>query len=174
MIPELREYLKTRLPEYMIPLAWVSLRQMPLTANGKVDRRALPVPQDRPEEAGDYIEPRTDLERLLSDIWAAVLRIDQVGVQDNFFDLGGHSLLATQVVTRIGSSLSIELPLKHIFDYPTIEQLSSQVDALRHASLLTDIVDGDNGIEELLENVAAMPESAVVALMQKLSKEKRS
>ena len=174
LIPELREYLKTRLPEYMIPLAWVSLRQMPLTANGKVDRRALPVPQDRPEEAGDYIEPRTDLERLLSDIWAAVLRIDQVGVQDNFFDLGGHSLLATQVVTRIGSSLSIELPLKHIFDYPTIEQLSSQVDALRHASLLTDIVDGDNGIEELLENVAAMPESAVLALMQKLSKEKRS
>ena len=173
LIPRLREYLKGRLPEYMVPSAWMVLKQLPLTPNGKVDRRALPAPQSRPEEMGEYVEPRTELERTLAEIWAQVLRVDQVGVQDNFFELGGHSLLATQVIVRIRSSLSIELPMRLLFEFPTVQQLSAQVEELRQASLLDDIENGGNDMEELLESVAAMPESRVQELMRELRMKER-
>jgi acyl carrier protein len=127
LVPQLRAYLEERLPEFMNPSAWMVLRQLPLTANGKVDRRALPAPQSRPEEMGEYVAPRTDLERALAEIWAEVLRVDQVGVHDNFFEIGGHSLLATRVVTHISHVLDIDLPLRSIFDKPTIEALSDCV-----------------------------------------------
>jgi acyl carrier protein len=127
LIPQLREYLKARLPDYMIPSAWVALKELPLTPHGKVDRRALPAPQTRPEEIGEYVAPRTELERNLADIWAQVLRVDQVGVNDNFFELGGHSLLATRVIAHIGHLLDLELPLRVIFEKPTIEALSDSI-----------------------------------------------
>ncbi|MFC4311650.1 phosphopantetheine-binding protein, partial [Steroidobacter flavus] len=98
-----------------------------LTPNGKVDRRALPNPQGRPEELGEYVPPRTELEQALADVWIQLLQIDQVGVQDNFFDIGGHSLLATRVVTHISELLDIELPLRAIFENPTIEALSAYI-----------------------------------------------
>jgi len=82
-----------------MPSAWMVLSQLPLTSNGKVDRRALPAPQGRPEELGEYVAPRSELEKILTEIWVQLLRIDQVGVQDDFFELGGHSLLATRVIT---------------------------------------------------------------------------
>jgi acyl carrier protein len=171
LIPQLREYLKGRLPEYMIPSAWMTLKQLPLTPNGKVDRRALPAPQSRLEEMGEYIAPRTDLERTLADIWAQVLRVDQVGVQDNFFELGGHSLLATQVVVRIQTSLSIEMPMRLLFEFPTIKQLSAHVDDLRHARLLDKLAGGGNEMEELLERVASMSDSKVQELVRELKME---
>jgi acyl carrier protein len=152
----LREYLKGLLPEYMIPSAWMMLKQLPLTPNGKVDRRALPAPQSRPDEMGEYIAPRTDVERALADIWAQVLRVDQVGVQDNFFELGGHSLLATQVIVRIQTSLSIEMSMRLLFEFPTIQQLGAQLDDLRQARLLEKIAHGEDDIEELLEEVASL------------------
>jgi amino acid adenylation domain-containing protein len=127
LIPQLRDYLKSRLPDYMIPSAWMVVRQLPLTPNGKVDRRALPAPQSRSDEMGDYIAPRTELERTLADIWAQVLRVDQVGIQDDFFELGGHSLLATRVITHISDLLDVDLPLRVLFEKPTVEALSSRV-----------------------------------------------
>jgi amino acid adenylation domain-containing protein len=173
LIPQLREYLKGRLPEYMIPTAWMALRQLPLTPNGKLDRRALPAPQIRPEEMGEYVAPRTELERTLADIWAQILRVDQVGIQDNFFELGGHSLLATRVAVRIRSSLSIEMPMRMLFEFPTIGQLSAQLDSIRKAHLLSKIACGGNEIERLLEKVTLMPESEVHELVQKLRTEGR-
>jgi amino acid adenylation domain-containing protein len=124
LISQLRDYLKQRVPEYMVPSAWVALKQMPLTPNGKVDKRALPPPQNRSEDMGEYTAPRSELERTIAEIWAQVLRVDQVGVHDNFFELGGHSLLATRVITQISRELDIDLPLRALFEAPTVEALN--------------------------------------------------
>ncbi|HEX8213077.1 MAG TPA: amino acid adenylation domain-containing protein, partial [Longimicrobium sp.] len=103
----LREAVRTRLPEYMVPAAVMVLEQLPLTPNGKVDRRALPAPE---YEAQAYVAPRTEAERALAGIWAEVLGVERVGVEDDFFALGGHSLLATRVVARVRAALGVELP----------------------------------------------------------------
>jgi amino acid adenylation domain-containing protein len=125
LIPELREYLKERLPEYMVPGVWVVLEELPLTANGKVDRRGLPEPEGmRPELESGYEEPGTETEKKLAEIWGEVLGVERVGVHDNFFDLGGHSLLATQVVSRIREGLGITLPLQTMFELPTIAEFA--------------------------------------------------
>lgn len=168
LIPQLREHLREQLPEYMVPAAWMVLKQLPLTPNGKIDRRALPAPQSRSEEMGEYVAPCTELERTLADIWAEVLRVDQVGAQDNFFELGGHSLLAMQAVVRARSLLLIDVPMRLLFEFPTVEQFAAQLDELRRASLLDDIEAGGGEMEELLEMVAAMPESEVQELMREL------
>jgi acyl carrier protein len=174
LIPQLREYMKGRVPEHLVPSAWVALKALPLTPNGKVDRRALPAPQSRPEEMGEYVAPRTELERTLGQIWAQVLRVDQVGLQDNFFELGGHSLLATQVVARIGSALSIEVPTRLIFKFPTIGQLAPRVDELRQAWLLDELATDSDDIKGLLRSVASMSEGRVKELMRELKMEGRS
>lgn len=171
LVPRLKEHLKARLPDYMVPSQWMMLKQLPLTPNGKIDRRALPEPQSRPEEMGEYVAPRTDVEWILVDIWTRVLRVDQVGVEDNFFDLGGHSLLATQVVVRIQSQLSIEMPMRLLFEYPTVRSLAVQVEQLRQDRLLGQIEAGDAGLQEILERVTSMPESNVRELLQKLRTE---
>jgi amino acid adenylation domain-containing protein/FkbH-like protein len=121
---ELRRMLQERLPDYMIPSSFVQLEAMPLTANGKVDRRALPAPQ---LTAGDdtYVAPRNDRETRLAAIFAEVLGIERVGVHDNFFEVGGHSLLATKVVSRIRAAFGTELPLRRVFESPTISELAS-------------------------------------------------
>jgi 2-polyprenyl-3-methyl-5-hydroxy-6-metoxy-1,4-benzoquinol methylase/acyl carrier protein len=168
LIPQLREYLKEHLPEYMLPSAWVVLKQLPLTQNGKVDRAALPEPQGRGEEVGEHVAPRTELERVLADMWAQILQIDQVGVRDNFFEIGGHSLLAMQVIVRIRSSLSIDIPMSVLFGFPTVEQLSTQVERLRQEKLLGDIETGGDEMEELLGQVAAMPEDRARELVRAL------
>ncbi|HEY6925695.1 MAG TPA: amino acid adenylation domain-containing protein [Steroidobacteraceae bacterium] len=126
-IPQLRQYLQQLLPEYMLPSVWMVLKQLPLTPNGKVDRRALPTPQSRPEEMGDYIPPQTDLERTLANIWAQVLRVDRVGLHDNFFESGGHSLLATRAMTLINQTLELELPLRVLFEKATVQAFSRYV-----------------------------------------------
>jgi amino acid adenylation domain-containing protein len=105
-VGELRSFLKTKLPEYMIPSAFVMLEALPLTPNGKVDRRSLPAPDTvRPELEKPFVAPRTEVEERLAAIWSDVLGLEQIGVRDNFFELGGHSLLATQVVSRVRESL---------------------------------------------------------------------
>jgi amino acid adenylation domain-containing protein len=131
LIPLLREYLKGRLPEYMVPSAWMAVKQLPLTPNGKVDRRALPLPQSRPEEMGEYLAPRTELERTLAELWAQVLRVDQVGVQDNFFELGGHSLLGVKLIARLAERFAVTLSVAALFQYPTIEALAKVVESLQ-------------------------------------------
>jgi amino acid adenylation domain-containing protein len=129
-ISELREYLKKQLPEYMLPTAFVLLSEMPLTPNGKINRRALPAPDDsRGELEKDYVAPRTELEREVAAIWQEVLGVERVGVYDNFFELGGHSLLATQVMSRVRESLRVEVALRSLFETPTVEGLAQAVGA---------------------------------------------
>jgi amino acid adenylation domain-containing protein len=124
-INELRNFLKEKLPDYMVPSAFVFLDLLPLTPNGKVDRKALPPPeQGRPELGKIYVAPRTPTEELLVAIWAELLKLDKVGVHDNFFDLGGHSLLATQVMSRVLNAFRTKISLRAMFEKPTIEELA--------------------------------------------------
>ncbi|MEG3918021.1 amino acid adenylation domain-containing protein [Microcoleus sp. T3_A4] len=129
-VADLRHFLKQQLPDYMIPSAFVTLEHFPLTPNGKVDRRALPAPEIRPELELTFVAPRTPLEEILANIWAEVLGIKRIGINDNFFNLGGHSLLATQIISRIGASLAVEVPLRHLFESPTIASLAEQIQIL--------------------------------------------
>jgi amino acid adenylation domain-containing protein len=124
----LRTYLKTKLPDYMVPSVFVTLAAFPLTRNGKVDRRALPVPdQSRSELEADYVAPRNDLESKMAKIWAESLGVNRVGIHDNFFELGGHSLLATQLNARIVKAFAVELSLRSFFESPTVAGLSALV-----------------------------------------------
>ncbi|QSQ25805.1 non-ribosomal peptide synthase/polyketide synthase [Pyxidicoccus parkwayensis] len=131
--PELRAFLKQRLPEYMVPSAFVPLESFPLTPNGKVDRRALPAPEGT-SQAGTYVPPTTPTEEQLAALWAEVLRVERVGRFDDFFALGGHSLLATQVVSRLRGLAGVDLPLRELFESPTVAGLAARVDALARAS----------------------------------------
>ncbi len=125
---QLRGWLRQRLPEYMVPSVLVPLSELPLTPNGKVDRKALPAAGAvRPEE--EYVGPRNAVEEVLSGIWAGVLKQDQVSVHDNFFELGGHSLLATQVISRVRTSFAVELPLRALFQQPTVAGLALSIEA---------------------------------------------
>ena len=127
---ELREYLKQRMPEYMVPAAIVRLERIPLTGNGKVDRKALPAPEGRPEGMG-YEAPRTPVEEALAEIWAQVLRVDRVGIRDDFFELGGHSLLATRVMAQIRETLQVELPLRALFESSRLVELAERIERQR-------------------------------------------
>jgi amino acid adenylation domain-containing protein len=129
---ELRNFLKDKLPEHMVPAVFVMLDSFPLTSNGKVDRRALPSPSDtRPELGKAFVEFRTPTEELLAEIWAQVLGVERVGIYDDFFDLGGHSLLATQVVSRIRETFQVEMPLRRLFETPTVAGLAEDLELSR-------------------------------------------
>jgi amino acid adenylation domain-containing protein len=133
---DLRRFLKAKLPDYMMPSAFVLLDKLPRTPNGKVDRRALPVPDKaRPELEETFVAPRTPVEEVLVGIWAEVLGLDKVGVQDNFFELGGHSLLATQVISRVRDAFSVELSLYSLFEAPTISSLGEKIEVARRDGL---------------------------------------
>jgi hypothetical protein len=122
---DLRRYLRGRLPEYMVPSVFVMVSELPLTANGKLDRAALPEPeQTRPEMSKAYVAPRTELEEALCAIWSEVLGVERVGIHDNFFDLGGHSLLATGVISRLRAAFQMELSMRRFFESPTVAELS--------------------------------------------------
>jgi amino acid adenylation domain-containing protein len=124
---ELREAAGRMLPDYMVPTAFVTLKRLPLTLNGKVDRKALPAPGDESEQ-GDYVAPRTPVEEAMAGIWGALLGREQMSVEDNFFDLGGHSLLATQVISRVRETFQVDVPLQALFELPTIAGLAAAVD----------------------------------------------
>jgi amino acid adenylation domain-containing protein len=122
---ELRSFLRARLLEQMVPSAFVLLDEMPLTPNGKINRRALPAPEIlRPEVEQRYVAPRNDIEVALVDLWQAVLGINSIGVRDNFFDLGGHSLKATRLLSKVRSIFRTQLPLIVVFEATTIEALA--------------------------------------------------
>jgi acyl carrier protein len=112
----------------MIPAAFVFLENLPLTANGKINRRALPVPDTSQRNLEvDFVLPSTDTEQELADIWTEVLKLKQVGINDNFFELGGHSLLATQVISRLREVFSLDFSLRYLFENPTIAELAQKV-----------------------------------------------
>ena len=126
-VNELNQFLRARLPDYMIPSIYMYLESFPLV-NGKLDRTRLPLPElKRPQLAETYVAPRSLTERILERIWADVLGLDCVGIHDNFFDLGGHSLAASQVIARVIQTLQLELPIKALFDSPTVAEMASIV-----------------------------------------------
>jgi amino acid adenylation domain-containing protein len=132
---QLREFLREQLPEYMVPSAFVLLDSLPTTPSGKVDRRALPVPdRNRPDLVNAYVQPQNPSEVLLAKIWSEVLKLEKVGIHDNFFDLGGHSLMATMVMSRIREVFRLEPALRALFETPTIAGLSAHIEALRSAA----------------------------------------
>jgi amino acid adenylation domain-containing protein len=132
LVPELRDHCARRLPDYMVPAAFVAKAVLPLTPNGKIDRAALPAPEfDRPDPGTRYLLPRPGLEELLAELWAQVLRVTRVGRDDNFFALGGHSLDATRLQTRLRSALSVDVPLRAVFESATFAELAAQVEAAR-------------------------------------------
>jgi aryl carrier-like protein len=123
---ELRDYLKERLPEYMVPSVFVMLESVPLTSNGKIDYRALPRPEAQNVGlTNQYVAPHTDVEQSLWKIWHEVIGIEKIGVHDNFFDLGGHSILMLKVQRKIREALHRELSLVELFRYPTIHLLAN-------------------------------------------------
>jgi amino acid adenylation domain-containing protein/FkbM family methyltransferase len=123
---ELRDLLKQKLPPYMVPAVFVVLDKLPLSPNGKIDRRALPAPEASTVET-DFVAPRDQREEMIAGIWASVLKIEQVGIHDNFFDLGGHSLLATQVIARINEAFHVDLPLRSIFECLYVAALAERI-----------------------------------------------
>jgi len=125
---ELRAHLAGQLPEHMVPQLFVFLPALPLTPNGKVDRRALPSPDERLSRDADYVAPRTPSEMQVARIWAEVLRVDRVSVNDRFFELGGQSMLAVQVVSRVRDALQVELPVQSLFNETTVASLAAEVD----------------------------------------------
>ncbi len=135
-VKTLRDGLKQNLPDYMLPAVFVKLETMPLTPNGKIDRRALPDPSlDRSQSAVEYVAPRNPVEEKLAGIVGALLHIEKVGVYDNFFELGGHSLLATQFMSRIRQAFDIELPLLTLFEQPTVAELADAVEIAKASGI---------------------------------------
>ena len=129
IIDEIRQFLKAKLPDYMVPNAFVILEALPLTTNGKIDRRALPPPNL--DISDKYVAPSTPIEEILVNIWSEVLKVEKVGINDNFFELGGHSLLATQLVAQIRDRLKIELPLRQLFNTATLAELAQGIEQLK-------------------------------------------
>jgi acyl-CoA synthetase (AMP-forming)/AMP-acid ligase II len=151
----LRQFLAQRLPEYMIPAAFVTLVALPISANGKIDRRALSArdlaADDPAQDAPPSTPPRTDLEHALAQIWSQVLGRERIGVHDNFFELGGHSLLATQIAARIGKSFQRAFQVRQIFEAPTVAQLAERLIAGESQPGQTE------RIAQMLRRLASLP-----------------
>ncbi|MBD1945592.1 amino acid adenylation domain-containing protein [Coleofasciculus sp. FACHB-712] len=128
---ELRKFLQQKLPDYMIPSVFTNLDTLPLTANGKVDRRTLSELEIQTNVPTQFVAPRTPTEEKLAQIWAEVLGVERVGVQDNFFELGGHSLMATKILARIRQTFSVELPIRSLFEAITIAELSDRIETIQ-------------------------------------------
>ncbi|WP_263264167.1 non-ribosomal peptide synthase/polyketide synthase [Pseudomonas sp. RIT-PI-S] len=144
---QLRQALRQALPEYMVPVHWLALERLPRNANGKLDRKALPVPEQGATPLQAYEAPRTPLEQTLADIWAQVLKVERVGVRDNFFELGGHSLLATQIASRVQQALQRNVPLRAMFECSTVAALAEYLErdgtagiTAQKAELLDDLM----------------------------------
>jgi len=150
-LPILREKLKQRLPDYMLPAAYVVLESLPLTPNGKLNRQALPEADGaRPEIGESYVAPRTAIEEMLCAIWERVLALDQVGIHDDFFDLGGHSLLATQLMSQTRRVFGVDLELRRLFETPTVAELAASFEQA-HA----DQADTGSGLLDHVEGLSA-------------------
>jgi len=131
-ISAIQNYLKEQLPDYMVPAVFIALEKFPLTSSGKVDRKALPAPEESDlTRSAEFIAPRNQTEELLAGIWREILKQETIGVTDNFFDLGGHSLMATQVTSRIREAFNVELPLQDFFEKPHISDLALKIEQLQ-------------------------------------------
>jgi acyl carrier protein len=167
---ELREHVRERLPEYMIPSIFVMLEEMPQTPNGKVDRRLLPAP-DQTSTDEDYVRPRTPTEETLAEIWRDMLGLENLGVEHNFFELGGHSLLATQLVSRVRETFRIELPLRSFLEEPTVAGLAAAVERSRaqqggaEATPIQALPRGEKNLDELLAELEQLSDEEARTLL---------
>jgi amino acid adenylation domain-containing protein len=162
--PQLHAYLKERLPEYMIPAAFVSMDRMPLTSNGKIDRQALPKADfSRPEETVDFTEARTALEREVAAAWKEVLALERVGIHDNFFEIGGHSLLATRVIISLRANLGLNFSLRLLFENPTVAGMARAL-----IEPLIDHMDEQETIR-IVEEVESLTDDAAREQLRALS-----
>lgn len=162
LVTQLRNLLLERMPDYMVPAAFVVLDELPLTTNGKVDRRRLPAPDDAMHVAEEsFVAPRTPEEKLLVEIWAEVLGAQAVGANDNFFELGGHSLLATRIISRIREASGVELPLRLLFESPTVAGFAVHLSVAAEQQQ-----DETKRIGEMLEKLEHLSEEEVAALLE--------
>jgi amino acid adenylation domain-containing protein len=151
----LRDFLKQRLPDYMLPAGFVILQKLPLTSNGKLDRKALLASETTPlQRGGDYVAPRDAVEQTLAKLWGDLLRLERVGIRDDFFELGGHSLIATRLVSQIRKEFGVEIPLRAIFESTTIERLGLEITERQAASIASE------DVEQLLSHLEALPEES--------------
>lgn len=148
---EARAFLKSQLPDYMTPSLFITLDELPMTPGGKIDRRALDLMRVAPPRVERYVAPRNSIEEEIAGVWGAALGLERVGVTDNFFELGGHSLLATQVIARVRDAFSTELPLRALFEAPTVEGM-----ALLITQRQAEAVDSAT-LERLLAEIEALP-----------------
>ncbi|MDB9467605.1 amino acid adenylation domain-containing protein [Dolichospermum circinale] len=157
---ELRKYLATQLPDYMIPSVFVQMDSFPLNPNGKVNRKVLPIPtHERPELNQIYIAPQTPIQEILTEIWAEVLGVKQVGIDDNFFQLGGHSLKAIQLIGKIRQTLELDITIRHLFNSPTVKEL---------ATVLGELAGGEEIINEIaktIQEIAQLSPEQVQAML---------
>ena len=145
---DIRTYLKESLPDYMVPTAFVEMEAMPLTPNGKVDRKSLK-PESSIVEVTEYVAPSTEVEQAIADIWESVLAKDKIGINDNFFEIGGHSLLAVQIVSRVKEKYEVEFPLKVLFETTTIAAMANYIETVLWANADTeDDEESDDDMEE--------------------------
>ena len=147
LIPELREYLQSRLPEYMVPSWLMMLSQLPLSPNNKVDRKALPIPDVASNVSTEYVAPETEIQNVLAEIWVEVLEIEKVGIHDNFFELGGQSLIATQVISRVRKIVGVELTLKRLFESPTIADIAKSLEVLSQLAKEENTLESETKVE---------------------------
>jgi len=170
-VETLRAWLQAGLPEYMVPGAFVMLERLPITSNGKLDRRALPAPRVAAYATRHYEAPTGEAEETLAGIWQELLHVERVGRQDHFFELGGHSLLATRVISRIRDLCGIELPVRALFDMPTLRQLAVHVaDEMKSQALLDDF-GADGLMRHLRREIDDMGDEVVLARIAELERE---
>jgi len=165
-VGDIREYLRARLPFYMVPSVFVTMTELPLTGTGKVNRRALPDPgRSRPNLATPLVQPTTEVEGKLAAIWTNVLSLDQVGIHDNFFDLGGHSLAASRVISHAIQAFQLELPIEALFAAPTVAEMATIItqNQTKQAS--------DTDLAQMLREVEAMTEEEAQRQLAKVSAE---
>jgi acyl carrier protein len=171
---ELRDFLRDKLPAYMLPQLFVTLDELPLTANGKIDRAALPAPLHIHQTAeASFVAPRTPMERELAAIWTELLGVERVGIHDNFFELGGHSLLATRIMTIVRSTFQVEIPVRLLFETPTVAALASVLEERRDAEPTTLAAEkmqamprGGRHVSQLLSQLGQLSEDEVKKLLQ--------
>jgi hypothetical protein len=176
-IGELKSFIRTKLPEYMVPVAYVLIDKLPLTPSKKIDYKSLPIPGIADTTIrSEFVEPRTETERIMAEIGKEILGIEKMGVHDNFFELGGHSLLATQFISRIKDSFKKELSLKVLFKNPTIAGLSLELENINlidesNKRNIEKQSRGSSDLDELVYELVNLSNEEVVA---QLNKEKHS
>jgi acyl carrier protein len=161
-VNDLRSYVQIKLPDYMVPARFIFLDALPVSPNGKIDRKALPVPgRSRPELDTPFVASRTPLEEDLAQIWGEVLELDQIGIRDKFLDLGGNSLAATQIISRVIARFQIEIPLRSLFESPTVAEMAMVISRSEIKKV------AENELAKILDELESLGEEEARRLVKK-------